>query len=157
MKKLTIILTILAISIISAQCSYAAMDDKSDRLSNEQSGVFSPGYINATMQKTQSIIKQTDKNRSPIEAKSDAVKADLSNKVAEDSADKPKLDLKKKTGGSGEGKAVVEQKNPAGSGDAEPPAGSQVQEGLYRAKQEGSRREDEGYDEGLHRQAIEGA
>ncbi|MCX5667932.1 MAG: dockerin type I domain-containing protein [Candidatus Omnitrophica bacterium] len=115
MKRLTIILTILAISIIFAHGAYAAMDDRSDRLSNEQSGVFSPGYINAAKQKTQAIINQVEKNKSPLEKRSDAMDDKLSNKVVEDNADKPKLDLKKKTGGSGEVKAVIEQKNPAGS------------------------------------------
>lgn len=99
MKKLTIILTILAISMIFAQGSYSAMDDKSDRLSNEQSNVFSPGYINASMQKTKEIINQTQKNKSPLEMRSDTMEDKLSNKVAEDNADKPELELKKKKGG----------------------------------------------------------
>jgi type IV secretory pathway TrbF-like protein len=102
MKKLTIILTILGVSMMFAHGSYSAMNDKSDRLSGSQSSVFSPGYINSTMQKTREIINQAESRKSPIEVRSDAVKDDISNKVAEDNADKPKLDLKKKVGGTGD-------------------------------------------------------
>ena len=102
MKKISAIFAILAISILFAQGSYAAMDDKSDQLSNNQSSVFSPGYINASKQKTDSIIYQQSKPKTFMENAMDYVKNKLGKDVAEDAVDKPELELKKKTGGSGE-------------------------------------------------------
>jgi hypothetical protein len=110
-KKISIITLFLL--VLAAPYSHAGMEDRGDRLSSGQSSVFSPGYINATMQKTKEIINQVENNKNPLEMRSRAMENKLSNKVDEDSADKPKLDLKKKTGG-GESKpagAAVKTKN----------------------------------------------
>ncbi len=81
---------------------YSEMNDKTDRLSQEQSSVFSPGYINASKQKTESIIGQLDPKKSFMDRIVENVQNRLSNKVAEDSTDRTQPELKKKTGGTGE-------------------------------------------------------
>ena len=106
MKKITIVLAILAISIIFAQGSYAGMDDKSDRLSNEQSSVFSPGYINAAKQKADAIIYQSSKQKDFWENPVDYIKDKLSNKVREDAVEKPQPELKKKQGAANSTKSA---------------------------------------------------
>jgi hypothetical protein len=107
MKKIIMIFAVLAISMMFANDLCLSTGDNSDRLSSNQSGVFSPGYINSTMQKTREIINQAESRKSPIEVRSDAVKDDISNKVVEDNTDKPKLELKKKTGGGGDASNVA--------------------------------------------------
>ncbi|MDP3792076.1 MAG: hypothetical protein Q8R38_08565 [Candidatus Omnitrophota bacterium] len=98
MKRLAVVFTILAISAVFAQGSYSAMDDKSDLLSNEQTGIFSPGYINATKQKTDAIINQINGKKNNLSNTSaEYMDTNLSDKVKEDAMNKPTLELKKKT------------------------------------------------------------
>ncbi|MDP3792075.1 MAG: hypothetical protein Q8R38_08560 [Candidatus Omnitrophota bacterium] len=102
MKKMLIISIILAISIIFVQGSYSAADDNSDRLSNGQSSVFSPGYINASKQKTDAIISQISSKKNLPNTSAEYMDTNLSDKVKEDAMDKPTLELKKKTGARGD-------------------------------------------------------
>ncbi len=104
MKTKTIILMMILvfISLAATDILYSEMNDKTDRLSQNQSNVFSPGYINAAKQKTESIIGQLDPKKSFMEKVVEYVQNKVSNKVMEDSTDKVQPELKKKTGGSGE-------------------------------------------------------
>ena len=101
--KLMILIMMLALaSLYTADTLYSGMNDKTDRLSGEQSGVFSPGYVNAAMQKTREIINQSNQYNSPIENTTELAKDKLSDKVMEDSANKVMPELKKKTSATGE-------------------------------------------------------
>jgi len=138
MKRLTLMLliTVLALFVIPA---YAGMEDKSDQLSANQSSVFSPGYINASKQKTDNIIYQQNKPKTFMENTMDYVKKKLGKDVAEDSVNKPELELKKKAGGGGEQSTrlqavssdiVVEMPNPTTPGEIPIDVRSSVQEFL---------------------------
>ena len=106
MKLMRCLLVMGFILIVSVACSYAGLDDKSDKLSNDQSNVFSPGYINATMQKTQAIIKQAEYGKSSmgnnIENADEVTENKLSSQVNENAADKPAFKLQKKTSDMGQ-------------------------------------------------------
>jgi len=93
----------ISISFVTTMPAYSAMDDKSDRLSNDQAGIFSPGYINAAKQHTYDIINQESTPKSFMENAIDYVKNKLSKKVDEASADKPVPELKKKSSAASEG------------------------------------------------------
>ncbi|MDP3730481.1 MAG: hypothetical protein Q8R14_03035 [Candidatus Omnitrophota bacterium] len=110
MKRILIFtMIILSISFMAVDYAYSAMDDKSDRLSNDQAGIFSPGYINATKQKTDSIINQLSKPGNSIENTTEYAKDELGDNVKEDALDKPVPELKKKTGGSNENPKAAAQ------------------------------------------------
>ena len=95
MKRLILITIIVLLTYIGY--SYAGIDDRSDRLSNNQSGIFSPGYINAAKQRTENIINQSSRPKSLMENIAEYVKNKLGSKVDENAADKPIPELKKKT------------------------------------------------------------
>ena len=100
--KLTILIMILIFaSLFAASTLYSGADDKSDRLSSDQSSVFSPGYINAAMQKTQAIVNQVNgkSNNNRKEENAEYMDNKLSNDVREDAAQRVNPELKKKTGG----------------------------------------------------------
>lgn len=97
---------IIILSFVMIDNLYSGINDNSDRLSNEQSSVFSPGYINASRQHTYEIINQQNKPKSFIENAVDYVKNVLSNKVEEKAADKPMPELKKKTSAKSETASV---------------------------------------------------
>ena len=102
-KYIMLFLTIaVAVSLIMPIPAYSAVSDSSDRLSNDQAGVFSPGYINATRQRTNEIINQSSKPKSFMENAIEYVKSRLGNDVGEDAANKVTPELKKKTSGTGE-------------------------------------------------------
>ncbi|MDO8535732.1 MAG: hypothetical protein Q7S30_01795, partial [Candidatus Omnitrophota bacterium] len=82
--------------------SYSDMKDKSDVLSNDQAGIFSPGYINAVKQRADSVINQQSKPKSLMENAIDYVKSKLSDKVKEEARYNPSPELKKKTSSRGE-------------------------------------------------------
>jgi hypothetical protein len=88
----------VAISMIAA-CVYAG-DDNSDKLSTNQSYTFSPGYINATMQKTHDIIRRLDSIKSNSEIMVENAENKLAGDIVEDAGTKATVELKKKTGGS---------------------------------------------------------
>ena len=77
--------------------AYALITDKSDRVSQGQSQVFSPGYINAAKQKTESIINQSEKKEGFWQNLVDRVSGKISDKVVEDSHKEvsPELKMKK--------------------------------------------------------------
>ncbi len=101
-KSTILIISLIFISLAATDILYSEMNDKTDRLSQNQSNVFSPGYINAAKQKTESIIGQLDPKKSFMDRIVENVQNRLSNKVAEDSTDRTQPELKKKTGGTGE-------------------------------------------------------
>ena len=55
--------------------------DSSDRLSNDQAGVFSPGYLNAAKQQAYNIVNQNNKPKGWWESLMDKVKDKTSNKI----------------------------------------------------------------------------
>ncbi len=101
-KSTILIISLIFISLAATDILYSEMNDKTDRLSQEQSNVFSPGYINAAKQKTETIIGQLDPKKSFMEKVVEYVQNKVSNKVLEDSTDRTQPELKKKTGGEGE-------------------------------------------------------
>ena len=109
MKTKIVILTMILVfaSLYAADVLYSAMNDRSDRLSNDQAGVFSPGYINAAKQKTENIINQSSKPKSLMENIAEYVKNKLGDKVNEDAADKPTPELKKKRSATNENKPAT--------------------------------------------------
>jgi len=106
MKKIITVFAILAISIIFIQGSYAGMEDKSDKLSQNQSNVFSPGYINASKQKTDAIIYQQNKPKTLMENVTEYVREKLGRKIEEGALDKPVPQLKKKTSQGEKGESI---------------------------------------------------
>ncbi len=93
---------VICISLVMPATSYSAMNDSSDRLSSEQSGVFSPGYINAAKQKTDAVINQLNTKGSFMDSVSEFVKDKLANKVTEDSQNAVVPELRRKTGSGSE-------------------------------------------------------
>ena len=105
MKRLYFILLMtmfIAITFIYSDCSYASLDDRSDRLSSEQSSVFSPGYINAAKQHTEEIIRQAYSNTNTLERNIDNMDNKLTNDVKEVATNKAVPELKKKTSSTGD-------------------------------------------------------
>jgi len=97
MRRLIILILItIAISLIYAGYSYAGMDDKTDRLSNDQAGIFSPGYINAAKQKTEAVINQLNPKKSLMDRIAEYMQNKLSNKVNEAANNEIVPELKKK-------------------------------------------------------------
>ena len=109
MKLLIFCMMIVFISLGIVSSAYAGMDDKTDRLSNDQAGIFSPGYINAAKQKTDSIISQLSKMKNPVENEINAAKTELGNKVSEDAAERYAPELKKKSSAAGDTSKVAEK------------------------------------------------
>ncbi len=101
-KTIILIISLIFISLAATDILYSEMNDKTDRLSNNQAGIFSPGYINAAKQKTEAIINQSSKQKSLMENITDYVKNKLSGKVSEGALDKPVPELKKKSSAIGE-------------------------------------------------------
>lgn len=85
---------------------YARETDNADRIGIGASSVFSPGYINAAKQRSEDILSQSQKKKGLLEQAVEYVKNRIANKVEESSYDKVIPELKKKTGGSGEGEAA---------------------------------------------------
>lgn len=103
-KPAFLLIAMVITSFMAMNCSYAGIvNDRSNHLSNGQSSVFSPGYVNAAKQKTMDIISQASQYKSPIENAAEAVKNKLSNDVAEDGANEVTPELKKKKGTNAEG------------------------------------------------------
>ena len=94
---------ILALLLAPTGGAYAADRDDTDRLSQNQSYTFSPGYINAAMQRAQNILKQsTEKKDSSLkqEENIDDMEAKVGQNVKQEAADKPAPQLLKKSGSS---------------------------------------------------------
>jgi len=105
-KRLALLL-LIAVAVTLVIPAYAGMDS-SDKLSQNQSSVFSPGYINASKQKTDAIIYQQNKPKTFMENAMEYVNNKLGRKVTEDAVDKPVPELKKKTSQvSGDDKALM--------------------------------------------------
>ena len=102
---------------IAMPSSCLAIENRSERLSSDQASVFSPGYINATRQRTNEIINQSSKSKSLMENIVEYVKDKLSNDVSEDAANKVKPELKRKTSGTGEqdAESSASEKIPVGT------------------------------------------
>lgn len=104
MRLPIILITVCIISSVMMLCGSVsdarALDSKSDQMSQESSYTFSPGYINATRQKTDSIIQQNSPKKGLWENIADYVKNKISNKVTDDSQAKVNPELKKKASAS---------------------------------------------------------
>lgn len=100
-KLAFLIITMIAASFVLADPSCAGMSDKTNRLPDKQPVVFSPSYVNTTMENTIEIMNQANKYRNSIENSAKAIRDKLSKDLAEDSSNKVTLELKKKTGGTG--------------------------------------------------------
>ncbi len=96
-RRVSVLTFLMLMAFITFSC--ADMDERSDRLSSGQLSVFSPGYVNATMQKTREIMYQSNRHKGPIENVTESIKDKLSDKVMEDSANEVKPELRKKKGG----------------------------------------------------------
>ena len=97
MKTKLLILMILA-SILPVGYAYAwEGGDNTDKLSNSQSSVFSPGYINAAKQQAYEIINQNNKPKSWWGNLVDKVKNKTSDNIETDTNTNLQPDLKKKT------------------------------------------------------------
>ena len=83
MKKTLFALMILALLMPIGSAYAWGERDNSDRLSNDQAGVFSPGYINAAKQQAYSVINQNNQSKSWWESLVDKVKDKMANKVEE--------------------------------------------------------------------------
>ena len=100
MKTKLLILMILA-SILPVGYAYAwEGGDNTDKLSNSQSSVFSPGYINAAKQQAYEIINQNNKPKSWWDNLVDKVKNNTSDSIEEDANTKIEPDVKKKVSSS---------------------------------------------------------
>lgn len=95
MKTKLLILLLLTMSI-PVGCGYTwDSSDNSDRLSSNQSGVFSPGYVNAAKQQAYSVLNQS-KPKNFWENLVEKVKNKTSNKVAEHANVKVVPEIKQK-------------------------------------------------------------
>lgn len=106
-KLAFLIVAMMAASLIAVGYSCAGTDDRSDRFSNGQSSVFSPGYINAAKQKTDAIINQINNQRSPADDLLGYAQNKLANNTAEDASNKIVPELRRKSSSSGKSIATV--------------------------------------------------
>ena len=109
-------MSILTIALLLAPTggAYANSDDndKTDRLSQNQSYTFSPGYINAAKQRADDIVKQVlakkDKEGVSQEENVETIKQDVGKAVKAEGKDKATLQLKGPQGG---GETTTETQN----------------------------------------------
>jgi hypothetical protein len=106
-------LLIIALSMTFASFAYASMDDKSDRVSNNQSSIFSPGYINAVKQHAENVANQANRKPTFWENAMEYVKNKLSGKIEQNAAERTAVKLQKKTSSSGDGKTAAKKEEPA--------------------------------------------
>lgn len=124
-KFISMLIILPALSFIAIGTLCAGIASDTDRLSQNQSNVFSPGYINATKQHTDAIINQVNPNKSMLERAVDYVKDKLSNKVNKEAVDKPVPELKKKKGKEEDSAAKKAEKQEAKvAATAESPEGT---------------------------------
>jgi len=89
----------MIIMMLILQCTAYAYDagDNSDRLSSTSSSVFSPGYINAAKQKTESIRDQMYPQKSFMERLMENIKGGVADNVDKAANTKATPEIKKKT------------------------------------------------------------
>jgi len=72
-------------------------NDNTDNLSDSQSGVFSPGYLNAAKQHAYEVLKQQNPTNGWWDRLVDTIKNKVSSQVEQDANTQAAVDLKKKT------------------------------------------------------------
>lgn len=95
--KLLILMILVTMMPVGQAYAWGGSSDNTDRLSNGQSSVFSPGYLNAAKQQAYSIINQNSQPKSWWDTLVDKVKDKISDKVEEAANTKVQPEVKKKT------------------------------------------------------------